>query len=159
MGWETGYFKVGEKEPEMNFSPYLCLRSTWLFPKARWNITVNTCRLHSPCYALLWELVLPKNNDFIGSIAYSQVKLHLFWVTEKITARIKLPNVGFPRQRDRTTDQSHNYIFIKTIPFDSVIRYLDFLKTLFSELTLGNAFSRFNKSCTLTNADLCQTGW
>ena len=107
---------------------------------------------------LLWELVIPKNNDFIGSIAYGQVKLHLFWATEKITARIKLPNVGIPRQRDRSTDYSHNYIFITTIPCDSVIGYLDFLKTLFSELTLGNAFSRFDKSRTLTKAELCQTG-
>ena len=107
---------------------------------------------------LLWELAIPKNNDFIGSIAYSQVKLHLFWATEKITAQIKLSSVGFPRQRDRTTDHSHNYIFIKNIPCDSVIGYLDFLKTLFSELILENTFSRFDKSRTLTKAELCQTG-
>ena len=103
--------------------------------------------------------MIPKSNDFVRLIAYGQIKLHLFWATEKITARIKLPNVGFPRQRDRTTDHSHNYIFIKTIPCDSVIGYLDFLKTLFSELTLGNAFPRFDKSRTFTKADLCQTGW
>ena len=85
--WQTSYFKVGKKEAETNFSRYLCLRSTWLFPKARWDITVNTYKLHPPCYALPWELVIPKNNNFIGSIAHRQVKLHLFTAIETITAR------------------------------------------------------------------------
>ena len=152
---QTSYLRVGEKEPEMNFSRYLRLRSAWLFPKARWDITVNTCRLHSPCYALLWELVSPKNNDFLGSIAHSQVKLPFLGNWKDNSA--KLPNLGFSRQRDRITDHSHNYIFIKTIACDSIIGHLDFLKTLFSELTLGNAFLRFDKSRTLTKADLSQT--
>ena len=76
----------------------------------------------------------------------------LYWFSAK------LPNVGFLRQRDRTTEHSHDYIFIKTIPCDSILGYLDFHKTLFFELTLGNAFSPFYKSRTLTKANLCQTG-
>ena len=144
----------------MNFSRYLPLRSAWLFPRARWNITVNKCSLQSPCYALLWELVIPKNNDFVRSIAYGQVKLHLFWATEKITVRIKLSNVGIPWQRDRSGHrpqpqlhfhQNHSLWFgyrILRLSENSVF-WAHFRKRLFA----------LCKSRTLTKSELCQTGW
>ena len=165
---QTSYFKVGEKEPEMNFSRYPCLRSIWLFPHKRWHTTVNTCRLHSRGYALLWWLQghdNPKNDDFICSMVGTKISLlHLLLAVKLNYAFLgnwkencaKLPNVGFSRQRDSTAHHSHGYISIETIHCDSVIGCSDFLKTVFLAHFRKRLFVRWQKPH-MTKADLCQS--
>ena len=159
---QTSYFKLGEKESEMNFSPYMSslhIAKPGNTPGHR-QLTHGGSTLlviHPYGYQghdnlteqwLYWFNRCHKDLPAACTCSTQSSYITRFLGNWKCIST-KLPDEGFLLLCYCTTRHSRDYLFIETIRCDSVIWCPDFLKTSSSELPLENASSRFDKTLAL----------